>query len=406
MNAAIFGLLAAALLAGMLYTLIRTLRRPQAAAVSPADEQMIISIYQQRLQQAQQQFDNGELDSQEHEHAREELSRALAYELQNQVKSSAQKTTRPGKAAIWVFAGAIPLLAIALYLLVGTPQALDPQAETAQLSIPEMVKRLEKRLKKQPEDIQGWRMLGRSYTVMQNFTGANDAYGEAYKREPGNVSIILEYAEAIARANDNNVLGRPAELIDDALKLEPANSYALILKGVVLFHQNDMPGAVGVWKSILAQQGVDAETRDVVQNLLDQTQLSANSAQAEQSAPQPRAVAGAAVTVNVSLSPQLASQVSPEDTVFVFAQAAAGPKMPLAVARKRAMELPLRIVLDDSSAMAEGMHISAFNQVVVVARVSKSGNAGAASGDLQGKSDVLDPRKNPVINLVIDSKVP
>jgi cytochrome c-type biogenesis protein CcmH len=404
MNAIIFGLLATALLAGLLYTLIRTLRRPQAAVTAAADEQTVISIYQQRLQQTQQQFDNGELDTQEHEQAREELSRALAYELQNRVKSSARKTAGPGKAAIWAFAGAIPLLAIALYLLVGSPKALDPAAETAQLSIPEMVTRLEKRLQSNPEDIQGWRMLGRSYTVLQNLDGARDAYGEAYKREPGNVSIILEYAEATARADDNNMLGRPAELVEEALQLDPTHSYALILKGVVLFHQNDMPGAVGVWKSILAQQGVDAETRDVVQTLLDQTQLEANSAATAQAEPQ--APAAAAVTVKVSIAPQLASQVAPNDTVFVFAQAVAGPKMPLAVARKRVLDLPLRIVLDDSSAMAEGMHISAFNQVVVVARVSKSGNAGAASGDLQGKSEVIDPGKNPVINLVIDTKLP
>jgi cytochrome c-type biogenesis protein CcmH len=90
----------------------------------------------------------------------------------------------------------------------------------------------------------------------------------------------------------------------------------------------------------------------------------------------------------------------------VFAQAAAGPKMPLAVARKRVSDLPLSIVLDDKSAMAEGMNISSFNQVVVVARVSKSGNASAASGDLQGKSAVIDPREKPVINLLIDTKVP
>jgi cytochrome c-type biogenesis protein CcmH len=191
MNAVIFGLLGVTLLAGLLYSLIRALRRPQAVAATPADEQAIILIYQQRLQQAQQQFDNGELDTQEHEQAREELARALAYELQNRTKNSAHNTTRPGKVTVTGFASVISLLAIALYLLVGTPKALDPQAETAQLSIPEMVVRLEKRLQKNPDDIQGWRMLGRSYTVMQNLDGAMDAYGEAYKREPANVSILL-----------------------------------------------------------------------------------------------------------------------------------------------------------------------------------------------------------------------
>jgi cytochrome c-type biogenesis protein CcmH len=123
MNIALFSLLGTVLLAGLLYTLLRTLRRPRQEATARAGEQTIIAIYQNRLQQAQQQFDNGELDQQEYEQAREELSGALGYELQNQAQNRAQ----PGKAGSsinWVLGIGIPLLAVSLYLLLGKPEAL------------------------------------------------------------------------------------------------------------------------------------------------------------------------------------------------------------------------------------------------------------------------------------------
>jgi cytochrome c-type biogenesis protein CcmH len=413
MNMVIFGLLGAVLLAGLVYSLVRTLRRPPQAASPKADEQAIVAIYQNRLQQVERQFGNGELDKQEYQQAQDELSKGLAYELQNQApqKKGSQKSA-PGNAVTWGLAFGIPLFAVSLYLLLGKPEALDPAALNGQLSIPEMVSRLEKRLKKNPEDVQGWRMLGRSYTVMENFPAARDAYGAAYQREPENSEVILDYAEAVARANGNSLLGKPAELVEEALKHDAANIRALVLKGVWLFHQEDIRGAIQQWRTVLRQPQIDEQTRAVVQNLIDRsTELAGDavsSAGAAESTPvqAPVAAAAAAVTVELSLSPQLSGQVVPEDTVFVFAQAANGPKMPLAVMRKRVADLPFKIVLDDSSAMTETMKLSAFNQVVVTARVSKSGNPTAASGDLQGKSAVIDPSKKPSLKLVIDTKLP
>jgi cytochrome c-type biogenesis protein CcmH len=411
MNVVIFGLLGTIPLAGLVYSLVRTLRRPQQAASSKADEQMIVAIYQNRLQQAEQQFERGELDQQQYKQAQQELSNTLAYELQNQVpqKKSAQKNG-PERLVTWVLAIGIPLVAISLYLLLGKPEALDPDAVNGQLSIPEMVSRLEKRLKKNPDDVQGWRMLGRSYTALENFSAAQDAYGQAYQREAANPEVILDYAEAMARANGNSLLGRPAELIEEALQHDSANTRALILKGVVFFHQDVVGGAIQQWKSVVAQAQLDEQTRAVVQNLIDRSiELSGGSpapktpVRAQAQTPVP---AAASVTVELSLGSQFAGQVSPDDTVFVFAQAANGPKMPLAVTRKRVADLPFKIVLDDAAAMTERMKLSAFNQVVITARVSKSGNPSAASGDLQGKSAVIDPGKKPSIKLVIDTKLP
>ncbi len=413
MNAIVFCVLGLSLLAGLMYSLLRTLRRPQQGASPKADEQAIVAIYQNRLQQTEQQFENGELDKQEYMQAREELSNGLAYELQNQTRQSDARKSKPAGPVSWVLGIGIPLFAVSLYLLLGKPEALDPAALNGQLSIPEMVSRLEKRLKRNPEDVQGWRMLGRSYGVLQNFIGSRDAYAEAYKLEPTNPAVILDYAEASARANDNSLLGRPAELIDEALQHDPGNLRGLILKGVTLFHKNDVPAAIQIWKSVLKQPEIDEQTRTLVQNLIERSVELAGDSPAVQSAAQaaaktsaPAASPASSVTVQLSLAPQFAGQVKPEDTVFVFAQAANGPKMPLAVMRKRVSDLPLKIVLDDSSAMTESMKLSAFNQVVITARVSKSGSPSAASGDLQGKSTILDPGKKPSIKLVIDTKLP
>jgi cytochrome c-type biogenesis protein CcmH len=405
MNIAIFCLFGVTLSAGLLFSLLRVLR-PSRQFPGQTDEQALISIYENRRQLARQQFDNGELDGPGYELAQQELSTALAYELQNRAQTAVQPE-KAGKSIAWVLSLALPLLAATLYLLLGRPTALDPGAATAQLSIPEMVARLERRLQKNPEDVQGWRMLGRSYTVLENFAGARDAYGEAYKREPGDTAVTLDYAEAAARANSNSLLGRPLDLIEQVLQHDASNLRAMILQGVALFQQDDAAGAARVWQSVLTQPHADAQTRDVVQTLLEQSRTlnSATPAQTPTQAPVQQATT-AAVTVELSLSPQFAAGVAPDDTVFIFAQAATGPKMPLAVARRRAAELPLRIVLDDSSAMTQGMNLSSFNQVVVSARVSRSGNASAASGDLQGKSAIIDPAGKPSIKLVIDTKLP
>ncbi|HEY3487431.1 MAG TPA: c-type cytochrome biogenesis protein CcmI [Gammaproteobacteria bacterium] len=402
MNSVLFAVIGATLLAAFLYTLIRSMHRPRPLPTAGANEQLVVAIYQNRLQQLQLQFDNGELGQQDYEQAQQELSRTLAHELQTAAQTPAQPG-KSGKLTAWALALIIPLLAVSMYLLLGKPLALDPGSVAAQqqLSIAAMVSQLEEKLQSDPDNVEGWRMLGRSYLALQNFEAARDSYAEAYRRASGNADIALDYAEAIAYANGNNLIGQPAELIERAVQADPANIRALVLRGVALHQQDKIAAAVEQWKKVLTEHNVDAQTRAVLQNMIAQA-----GGTAPEPAPSIPATGAAAVTAQVSLAPEFAASVAPDDTVFIFAQAAAGPKMPLAVVRTRVADLPLQAVLDDSAAMAPGMNLSAFNQVIVVARVSKSGNAMPASGDLQGSSPTIDPRQRPSVNVVIGTRVP
>ena len=118
------------------------------------------------------------------------------------------------------------------------------------------------------------------------------------------------------------------------------------------------------------------------------------------------AAAAAAIQVNVSLDPQLAAQAQPDDTVFIFARAAQGPRMPLAIVRKQVRDLPLSVSLDDSLAMSPAMVLSKFTEVTVGARISRSGNAMPQSGDLQGSKSPVVVGKDSNVEITIDSRVP
>jgi cytochrome c-type biogenesis protein CcmH len=414
MTTALFWLTAGGLLLLLLYFLLRTLLRTAPVLQSNDTEQKIAVIYRDRLQQLEQQFTNGELGQDDYDLARTELSQALARELQPVATPAAIKAQRvaekPARILPWVIGGGVPLLAVALYLTLGQPTALQPATASAPVSVDEMVARLEKRLQSAPDDAVGWRMLGRSYDVLGRLPDADRAYAQAWRLTPDDPDLALDYAEVLARTNNNSLQGRPAELIEAALRLDPRSVRAKILRGIALYQQERMTEAVAIWKSILNNnETADPEVQRVLEILIAgaNSNSSSNGSSEKSAAPKPAdAPVTSAIKVRVKLAPALAAAASPGDTLFIFAQAAEGPKMPLAVVRKQVADLPLTITLDDSSAMTPNLRLSAFDRVQVVARISKSGNAIGGSGDLQGKSAVLDPHAKPSTDIVIDTRLP
>jgi cytochrome c-type biogenesis protein CcmH len=193
-----------------------------------------------------------------------------------------------------------------------------------------------------------------------------------------------------------------------ALETDPDNVKALWLAGHWKNQQGSYADAVRYWQQaaqLLPPEGKDAEV--IAQQI---SQVRAKLAPGEVvEAPAPRqqpAAAGKAITVNVTLDPQVAAGAAAGDTVFIFARALSGPRMPLAIVRKQVSDLPLTVTLDDSTAMAPAMKLSNFEEVTVGARVSKSGTAMPQSGDLQGLVEPVVPGSGPAIELSIDSRVP
>jgi cytochrome c-type biogenesis protein CcmH len=317
------------------------------------------------------------------------------------------------------------VLPIALYLALGTPEAISPgSSESLAASAAEgrqgqagagdnaphpvtpeqvqaMVDQLAKRLQQTPGDGEGWAMLGRSYSYIRKFPEAVKAFEKAAELLPNDSRLFADYADALAMTQGRTLSGAPMKLVQRALSIDPKDVKALALAGSDAFDRHDYKAAVVYWDRAVKAGPPDAQFAQQLQaGLAEARQLagggSASPAVAEASAQQPSALtagpeggaagSGPTITGRVELAAGLAGKVAPTDTLFVFARATQGPRMPVALMRKQVKDLPLQFALDDSMAMMPAMKLSNFSQVVVGARVSKSGDAMPASGDLQGFS--------------------
>jgi cytochrome c-type biogenesis protein CcmH len=312
----------------------------------------------------------------------------------------------------------IPLGALAIYFIVGTPAALSPEnvaatgaphaADMKELEV--AVERLAARLKDNPDDTEGWIMLARSYKLFSRFPEAAQAYAVAADREPRNAALLADYADVLAMAQGRRLEGEPEKLIARALEADPRNLKALALAGTAAFEKKDYAGAVAQWERMLPLVPAGSDEARSVQASIDEARsLGGKSVVAQAAGPKPGPEAAppfvrAAVTGTVTLAPELAAKVKPEDTVFIFARASEGPRMPLALVRKQARELPVSFTLDDTSAMTPEMKLSNFTQIVVGARISKSGAATSQPGDLEGVSAPVDNNTSG-ISVVIKNEI-
>lgn len=306
----------------------------------------------------------------------------------------------------------IAVLAIAAggYAITGAPKlALNPPQAAAPEPGPEqiagMVDRLAQRLKEKPDDPLGWAMLGRSYMVMGRPAEAVPAFKESLKRRGDDPDVLAETAIAIATAA-NGMNDEATGLVDQALKLQPDNLRALSVAGSAAFERQDFATAVKHWERIVAIAPPGSDFLPQVQAGIDEARQRGGLPPSPGAAPAQAAAASAAIRGRVTLSAALKAQASPEDTVFVFARAAQGPRMPLAIVRKQVKDLPFDFVLDDSSAMSPATRLSATaGPVLVGARISKTGNAIAQPGDLTGQAGPLAPGATGVA-LEISQAVP
>ena len=393
-----------------------------------------IDSLRQKIQQLQALHDSGALGAEALAEARAPLERELvAAVMQSSAAApaalaedpAAVAAPRPRRAFSVGLGAAVLLLALVGYGLRGSPElawqgpgmgAADRAAAAASADgsppvtaeqVNEMVQKLADRLKEKPDDAVGWTMLARAYSAMGRYSDALPAFQKALALAGEDASLLADYADALAAGNNGSLAGEPSRLVSKALALDPNNLKALALAGSAAFDERDYATAVGHWEKV--ERALPPESQFVVQvraSIAQARQLgglppasAAGSAPVLAAAAQPAAAPGSAakplasqsVSGRVSLAPALAGQVSPTDTVFILARAANGPRMPLAVLRKQVKDLPLSFTLDDSMAMAPTAKISDHAQVIVSARVSKSGDALAKPGDLSGQSAPVAP---------------
>lgn len=289
--------------------------------------------------------------------------------------------------------------------------ALDPAQLAERAKFEALVQQLAQRMKTQPDNAEGWTMLGRAYAALEQHDDALVAFKRALALRPGDAQSMVDVADGLANTQQRSLAGEPEKLVQQALAIAPTNPKALAMAGSIAYSRDDFKAAVGHWSLALKgaepgsafadqlQQGL-AEARQRAGLLVsaDATVAAASQAAAISAAnaagagsnPAVAASAVAAVpaevTGRVSLSAALKAQAGPDDLVFIFARAPVGSRMPLAILRKRVRDLPVDFVLDDSLAMSPAARLSSAQQVVVGARISKSGQAMPQPGDLQGLS--------------------
>jgi len=407
----VFALIAIAMAAVAVAWVLVPLLRGHGSDAQSERERSNAAILADHLRELEAELARGAIDEMHYREARSEIERrVLAESAEEPAEMTGAAPAHP-----WVAigcAGLMPVVAVLLYLLIGTPEAFVPQAAApdskhsfSREQVEAMVAKLAARLEGEPDNLEGWTVLARTYAVMQRFPESAKAYERVVALSPGSADALADYADAAAMAQGGSLTGEPMKAVERALALDPGHVKALALAGSEAFARKDYAGAVARWEKLRAV--VPAGTpmaRTVEENIGEARTLGGLAASAPAAAPTV-SVPGARVTGRVSLAGPLAGKVQPGDTVFVFARAAEGPRVPLAVERRSAKELPFDFVLDESMAMSPERKLAAGAQVIVGVRVSRSGNAIPQSGDLEGLSAPVAVGTSGV-EVVIDRTVP
>jgi len=398
----IFWIVSAGLLLLALLILILPMLRAQSEVETNDRQQQNIDIARANKSALDSQLSQHELSQQEYDTSLHDLETALALDLENTERTSQQ---RQGKWAIWLLAGLVPVLSIGLYFKLGEYRVIgDPtlmlasdstqaQNQHADLSIEEMVEVVKQRLLDNPEDAQGWFVLGKTMMVQQKFDAAVTAFQRTHDlvgEEPG---VLFSLADAIAMQNNGVMQGEPEQLVNRGLDIEPNHPTGLWLTGLAAEQRQDYPVAHASWVRLLALMENEPESVAEISELIKVLEQRDPSLANE-------IVEIRSLTLKVELNNSLQQLVKPGDSVFVYAKAVNGPPMPLAVKRLTVNDLPAEVTLSDTDAMIPAMKLSAFDLVVVGARISKTGNPVAQPGDLFVEVTGIDS-SNPPQNLLL-----
>ena len=411
--------------------------RTDAAAKPVSDAGSNIAIYKSQRRELDEELDRGTISESEHQEALVELSARLIDDVPEPAASStggAFASSRPWW-LVAVIALAVPLGATSLYATLGTPKAIEisglpvagassgataPNAPAASGQEPPMsdkqilamVDTLAQKMQQNPGDPKGWILLARSQNALGRFTEAAAAFERAAALTPNDGQLLADYADAAVMAQQGRFEGKPYALIKQSLKIDPNGMKALALAGTAELRMGNRAASLVHWEKLKTLVAKDSNDYREVESIIAEVTAS----KVDVIPPPPLSVAppslptspgtsvaaainspakpGVKVTGKVALAADVAGKLASGDTLFVFARAKEGPRMPLAVMRvpaPTAGAFPVTFELTDAMAMAPGLMLSSFAEVVIEARISKSGNAQLQAGDLSGVSGVVKP---------------
>jgi len=431
MNILFWALLLLMLLVAVVILIYPLLRARYTDAIAYKDSNL--GLYDDKLAELETDLGEGRIDHEQYQLARQEIDRELLLDIPTESRENAsihyasQIKRQPGLALmISVF---LPMVALLVYMKLGMHASTDmqhaqaqarvqPQAQAQQPgqagSLEDMTRSLAQRLQQQGGSQEEWAMLGRAYKHLGQYMMSVEAFEQANKMAP-NAQLMIEQTESMALANSQRFTPEARALVMRALELEPDNLNVLWFAGVAEFQAGNYRSSIEHLSRLADEAKKDPEVERSLRLYIDKArdQLLAagedipttDEIMGASTVSSDVAASGANVQVKVDISSEVRSRFKPGDAVFVYAKAAAGPKMPLAAQRLTLAQLPATVTLDDSMAMMEGMNMSAFGSVVISARVTTTGSAIAKAGDYIGQFNVEDVSKTELVNIQIDTLV-
>ncbi|MDJ0956649.1 MAG: c-type cytochrome biogenesis protein CcmI [Arenicellales bacterium] len=410
----IAGMMAIAAVAVVAFPLVRR----YSALTGQRDRQNIV-IARERLNELEAQVEAGFVTPAQAAQEKSDIELALLEDLATDAGN--EPTAVNKRHGIWAgvtIVVLVPLVAGVLYLSLGQPAALDPNqftqakanADHSSVDVAAMVRNLEQRLATSPNEIEGWYVLGNSYMTLNQFDKAAAVFKKLRELVGDEPDLFVREADALAMKNGGRLEGEPERLVLKALELKPDHPVALWLAGIAAHRRGDLKNALDYWQRAepLFNEGsqTQAELQGLIKRARRQLEQTDSSVSAQNTDREAQGQRKGLVKLTVSLDESLKDQVAGEDTLFILARAFDGPPIPLAVVRRQARDLPLTLALDDDMAMVPEMNLSKFDQVVVVAKISKSGDASTKSGDLIGQVSPVSPGQDTLVNVVISERVP
>jgi cytochrome c-type biogenesis protein CcmH len=389
----------------------------------------IVATYKHQLDDVQTDANNGTIDAEQAEIVKRELEYALLKEVEGKTGSESESQIPLGGASLsdWTLNTLVivllPILAFALYYRIGQPQLASsdgailvteqsPSDEKPMPTIEELVLGLEDRLKQTPEDETAWWMLTRSYMALGRFDDALQSVERLNEISGDTAPVMLLKANAMMLVKGDSFAAEPEELIQRSLELEPESVSGLWMAGLAARERGDEESAITYWQRLLPLVEADEAASEEILGLLAEVlgadasgvMLAKNKNKNETA--NEKVQASNSVTVNVTLAPEFKEEYGPDDILFVFARADDGMPMPVAASRLRVADLPASLTLNDEQAMMPSRLISSFKEVEVLARISKSGQAIAQSGDLSSAVVLSRVGAAETVELLINQRVP
>jgi cytochrome c-type biogenesis protein CcmH len=362
------------LIAALFWFLRPLFFKPKELATSR--RQMNAAIYREELDKLEAERVSGAIDSESYEQAHAEMRQRLFQDTDEPDDLSVMGSPKKTIIGICIF---VILLSIGFYVALGdAPRIAEKNAEKPMTkeSVDLMVAQFAEKLEKEPDNLQGWAMLARSYRVLGRNVEAQKAYERAGSYVDSDPQLLADYADVIATNNNGNFAGKPMQLLKKALALDPDNLLALWLTGTAAFNAEDYKGAITSWERLAKQLPADSDEARSINLSIEEARSKGGLAPASKPAISTKGVSG-----QVDLAPTLKSKLKSGDILMVIARKP-GERIPVAVFKTEVASFPTSFALNDSLAMSPNALISQLPEVSVEVRISKTGMAMPESGDL------------------------